>query len=138
MKLTKDVEMPRRSRRGDAGYDFYLPEDVVFKRGQKVTIDTGVAFDEGDIPDGCVMLLFPRSSLGSKYGLAFVNTVGVIDSQYRDTVKAPMHLLDPSVGRLRLEKGTRFMQGVIVPFVTMPNEIEPTEERKGGFGSTGV
>ena len=84
------------------------------------------------------MLLFPRSSLGTQYGLQFLNTVGVIDSGYRDTIKATMCVTDPTLDILRLKKGTRFMQGVIVPFATIPEEEPPTEERTGGYGSTGL
>lgn len=142
MIAVKDVELPRRARKGDAGYDFVLPEDVTFKesgkRPHKVTIDTGIMMEDGDIPEGHVMLLFPRSSLGTQYGLQFLNTVGVIDSGYRDTIKATMCVTDPTLDILRLKKGTRFMQGVIVAFATIPGEEPPTEERTGGYGSTGL
>ena len=137
MKAVKDVELPRRARKGDAGYDFFLPEEFRWKRGERITVDTGIMMEDGDIPEGHVMLLFPRSSLGTQYGLAFLNTVGVIDSGYRDTIKATMHCVDRTMDMLRLEKGTRFMQGVIVPFSTIPGEVPPTEERTGGYGSTG-
>lgn len=141
MKSTLGAPLPRRQRKGDAGYDLYLPEDVTFKESgmpaRNVTIDTGIIMEEGDIPYGAVMLLFPRSSLGTNYGLQLANTVGVIDSGYRDTIKATMRVTDPSVDILRLQKGDRFLQGVIVPYGTIYGEEEPAEERTGGYGSTG-
>ena len=142
MKSVFGKELPRRQRKGDAGYDFYLPEDVEFRETFPTEIDTGIIMEEGDIPDGYVMLLFPRSSLGTEYGLEFANSVGVIDSGYRGTIKAKMNVRYPmkrdgvSVPLVLLE-GTRFMQGVIVPFATIPNEMPPAEERDGGIGSTG-
>lgn len=138
MKSTLGAELPRRARNGDAGYDFFLPEDLELYRARPETIDTGIIMEEGDIPEGAVMLLLPRSSYGSKYGLHLVNTCGVIDSGYRGTIKARMEIMDPDTFFLKLKKGDRFMQGIIVPFLTIDGEIPPEEDRgEGGFGSTG-
>lgn len=136
MRAIKDVQLPRRMRKGDAGYDFVLPEDITFHGDEIVALDTGIAMEKGDIPENCVMLLFPRSSLGTRYGLSFTNVVGVIDSGYRDTIRAHMRCTIPTSEPVHLTKGTRFMQGVIVPFMTIPGEIEPEKDRDGGFGST--
>ena len=138
MKSTLNIPLPMRARKGDAGYDFFLPCSLTLKKGQRVMVDTGIIMEEGDIPEGYVMLLFPRSSSGSEYGLALANSVGVIDSHYRDTIKAKLWLNDPSVDGLRMSEGFRFMQGVLVPYGIIPSEIPPEEERNGGFGSTGA
>lgn len=138
MRSTLGAPLPRRSRLGDAGYDYFLPADLRIRKGWRVMVDTGICMEEGDIPEGYVMLLFPRSSSGSKYGLALANSVGVIDSGYRDTIKAKLWLNDPDVAALEMKKGERFMQGVLVPYGIIPTEIPPEEERDGGLGSTGA
>ena len=137
MKSLLGAPLPRRMKLGDAGYDFSLPENLTIKRGVRPTVDTGIIMEEGDIPEGFVMLLFPRSSTGFNYGLSLANTVGVIDTGYRDTIKAKLWLNDPNIEYIKMNKGDRFMQGVLVPFGTIPSEVPPEEERDGGLGSTG-
>lgn len=141
MRAVIDVELPRKMTTGSCGYDFYLPEDVVVRdraKGiYKATVDTGIIMEQGDIPPGCGMFLYPRSSLGTNYGLQLTNSVGVVDSDYRDTIKATIWALDPTLDILRLKKGDRFMQGVIQVCLSIPGEIPPTEIRTGGYGSTG-
>ena len=138
MKSTLNIPLPMRARKGDAGYDFFLPCSLTLKKGQRVMVDTGIIMEEGDIPEGYVMLLFPRSGSGSKFGLALANTVGVIDSGYRDSIKAKLWLNDPDTSGMDIPQGARFMQGVLVPYGIIPTEIPPEEERSGGFGSTGA
>ena len=137
MKSTLGAPLPARKRKGDCGYDFSLPEDVIIKRSQRPVIDTGIIMEEGDIPDGYFMMLVPRSSTGFNYGLSLANTCGIIDSGYRDTIKAKIWLNDPSMEILKLKKGERFMQGVLIPFGIIASEVPPEEERDGGLGSTG-
>lgn len=138
MKSTLGAPLPKRARKGDAGYDFFMPCDmeVWWNMGSSV-IDTGIAMEEGDIPEGYFMMLVPRSSLGSR-GMALMNTVGVIDSGYRDTIKARLIAHAQLEAPIKLEKGERFMQGILVPFGVIPSEEPPTEERSGGLGSTGA
>lgn len=138
MKSTLGAPLPRRARKGDAGYDMYLPEDLVIKKGQRPMIDTGIILEEGDIPEGHFAMIVPRSSTGSKYGLALANTMGIIDQGYRDTIKAKLWLNDPSMEILKLKKGDRFCQMILVPFGIIDSEEPPTEERDGGVGSTGA
>lgn len=138
MKSTFGAPLPRRARKGDCGYDLYLPEDLTIKKGQRPMIDTGIILEEGDIPEGHFAMIVPRSSTGSKYGLALANTVGIIDQGYRDTIKAKLWLNDPSMEILKLKKGDRFCQMILVPFGIIASEEPPTEERDGGVGSTGA
>lgn len=139
MRSLLGAPLPRRARRGDAGYDIFLPKDIEFipRNGRRLVLDTGICMEEGDIPDGHVGLILPRSSAGMKWGVSLMNTVGVIDSGYRDPIKLGLWLNDGSVDILRLKKGDRIAQMVIVPFATIPGEEPPTEERDGGVGSTG-
>lgn len=155
--ITDGVDMPRRATKGSAGYDFYAPHDIELRPGEWVDVDTGVKFDGKEMLkcpmtkstspskqlyetpwigewDHWVMLLFPRSGLGTKYGVRFRNTVGVIDMSYRDNIRACLTSDVP----VTIHKGERFMQGIVISFRMFADEIEPTEERKGGHGSTGA
>ena len=135
--------IPKRQTRGSCGYDFYAPEDIVLTPGEWTTIDTGVKFDGKesvvsliDYPvnlfqAGWFMLIVPRSGFGSQYGFRLRNTVGIIDMDYRDTIKATMTVDVPLTIK-------RFMQGIIMPFGIFEDEEVPQSERNGGYGSTGV
>ena len=138
MKSTLGAPLPRRARKGDCGYDVYLPEDLTIRKGQRPMVDTGIILEEGDIPDGHFAMIAPRSSTGSQYGLSLCNTLGFVDQGYRDTIKAKLWLNDPGMEVLKLKKGDRFCQMVLIPYGITPTEIPPEEERDGGLGSTGA
>lgn len=131
----EDIIVPKRATKGSAGYDFYLPYDISIKAKESVTVDTGIRCK---IEDGYVLSLYPRSSLGFKYGLQLRNTVGVIDSDYYNAdnyghIKAK--LINTGNEDITLEKGKAFMQGIFTKYY-LAEENEIREERKGGFGST--
>ena len=126
--------MPRRATPGSAGYDFYMPYDVTIHPGSTVVIDSGVSLEDGDLATNEVMCLFPRSSLGIQFGLRLKNTTGIIDSDYRDTIKIAL----TTDVKCTIQPGQRVMQGIIFKFGLIPNEIAPTTSRVGGIGSTGA
>jgi dUTP pyrophosphatase len=126
--------IPKRMKIGDCGYDVYLNEDIDFKAGEYQTIDTGVMLEDGDISSNCFVMVVPRSSMGMKYGLRLRNTIGIIDSGYRESIKASL-CTDVDV---YLNKGTRIMQMIVVPFGLIAAETSPTEIRVSGIGSTGI
>lgn len=139
----------RRMTTLSAGYDIPSPIDLVCKAGEEYVIDTGFKFTNDDViieasfyEDVCytnksrcfVGLLVPRSSLGVNYGFRMLNTIGVIDSDYRDTIKIPF-----TVSRdMEIKKGDRIAQLLIIPFAKLDKEPTPVGKRKGGFGSTDV
>lgn len=146
------VKMPRRGTTLSCGYDFFSPDTYELRPNEWTMIDTGVSLlgypenayispmnsKERFEPhpmwyDRWFMLLAPRSGLSTKYGFRLRNTVGIIDMDYRDTIKAMVTVDEPYT----LQKDEKFMQGIIIPFATFTGEIIPTEERKGGHGSTG-
>lgn len=125
---------PRRATRGSAGYDFIAPFDILIRPHSSVTFDTGVRVS---LDDDKVMLLFVRSSLGINKGITLANGTGVIDSDYRDTIKCK--LVNNSVDVVSISKGDRYMQGVIVKYFLLHGGLDDTdlEKRAGGIGSTG-
>ena len=135
MRTINDVKMPRRGTIGSAGYDFFAPCDVEVKAGEWVTVDTGVAFDGSEDCgfENWVFMIYPRSGLSTKYGMRIINTVPIIDQDYRDTIKVKII----AEKDFTINKDERYIQGVFTQFGILKDEIPPTELRKGGHGSTG-
>lgn len=130
----KNIKIPQRATIGSAGYDFSIPMEADLSN-ESVLFPTGI---RAKIAEGWVLLLFPRSGLGTKYGFKLDNTTGIIDSDYfyadnEGHIMAKVHTEKP----LRLGAGERFMQGVFVPFGIACNG-NTTLTRHGGFGSTGT
>ena len=102
-------------------------------------VGTGVAME---IPDGYVGLVFARSGLACKKGLAPANKVGVIDSDYRGEIKVALHNHNGSGDALVVENNERIAQISIVPYLKAEFEevetLEETDRGEKGFGSTGV
>ncbi len=121
-----------------AGADIYsLPGgNIEVKPGETVLIHTGIAME---IPEGYVGLIFARSGLASKRGLAPANKVGVIDSDYRGEIMVALH--NHSEKSAVVEGGERIAQISIVPFLkadfVISDELSSTVRGEGGFGSTG-
>ena len=131
--------MPRRATKKSAGYDVYSPVDMfavpISEGGEVYRIDTGLRLQDGDLKDDQVLFLMPRSSLGTKYMFRLAHTTGVIDADYRDTIKLAFVIEN---GTLEIKRGDRIAQFVILNYGTLPNEIPPVKDRNGGFGSTGA
>ena len=138
-KLNENATVPARATEGSAGADLYAvceSDFIEIPPHETVLVHTGFAFE---IPDGFVGLVFARSSLGTKRGLAPANKVGVIDSDYRGEVMVSLH--NHSNTLQRIDNGERIAQIVIVPFLkadfVLSDELDDTERGAGGFGSTG-
>ena len=135
-----DDLLPRRATPGSAGYDFFYPGKQMeyFPSNVKAVdayycIDTGIHLEEGDLQPDEVLLLMPKSGIGKRTGFYLSNTIGVIDSDYRDSIKC---YFNTEKGILDLRRGMAFMQGIIVKFGTFPQDRPVLEKREGGFGST--
>lgn len=137
VRLSDGTELPRYAHEGDAGLDLRITHDVTLNPGERATVGTGLAVE---IPQGCVGLVFPRSGLASKHGITLSNSVGVIDSGYRDEIGAT--LLNQSDETTTLGAGTRVCQLIVMPFVPCElvpcEELTETERGAAGFGSTGI
>ena len=132
------AKLPTYGSGCSAGADLYacLNEAVSIAPGQAFLIHTGIALE---IPEGCAGLIFARSGLASKKGLAPSNKVGVIDSDYRGEIM--VSLFNHSKEAQTVEPGERIAQLVITPYITakwnVTDELNETDRGKGGFGSTG-
>lgn len=137
-RLSDRAQLPQRGSADSAGADLraLIDQPQTIEPGQTVMLPTGLAFE---IPCGYVGLIFARSSLGSKRGLAPANKVGVIDSDYRGEVKVALH--NHSDQPQTIEPNERVAQLVVVPFLAAEfvesESLSDTDRGEGGFGSTG-
>lgn len=136
-KLKDNAVVPTRGSKYAAGADLYSAEnDLYIEDRQTVMIGTGIAME---IPEGYVGLVYARSGLACKEGLAPANKVGVIDSDYRGEIKVALY--NQSGQKKLVKKGERIAQIVIAPFLAPEfievNELDETDRGEGGFGSTG-
>lgn len=133
-KKLGEVKIPTYAKPGDAGMDFYLPDNVdIFPGINK--IDLKIAME---IPDGYVLFLKERSGISLGYGLEVL--AGVIDSGYRGSISVVVRNNDNK--SYFFERGSKIVQGVIlpIPIVELKEVDELSESERGnkGFGSTGV
>lgn len=137
-KLREDAHLPTYGSAEAAGADLYacLDETVTVEPGETVFIPTGIALE---VPKGCAGLIYARSSMGAKRGLAPANKVGVIDSDYRGQIMVALHNHSNSSQQVAL--GERIAQLLITPVLTpqyeQVEELSDTDRGAGGFGSTG-
>ena len=136
-KLMDGAVLPKYGTEFSAGADLVnAGEDVVIESGATAIIHTGIALE---IPTGLVGLIYARSGMATKRGLAPANKVGVIDSDYRGEIMVALH--NHSSQAQTIEKGERVAQIVITPYVVadfVEGDIDDTVRGAGGFGSTGT
>ena len=137
-KLRSEATLPTYGSAAAAGADLYacLEKEVTIPAGKTIFIPTGLAME---IPSGCAGLIYARSSMGTKRGLAPANKVGVIDSDYRGEVMVALH--NHNQDDQPVQPGERVAQLVITPVFTPgfeeTDDLTDTVRGIGGFGSTG-
>ena len=137
-KLRENATLPTYGSQWAAGADLYacLEAPVTIEPHQTVFVPTGLALE---VPMGCAGLIYARSSLGAKRGLAPANKVGVIDSDYRGEVMVALH--NHGTVSQTVAHGERVAQLLITPVLTPAyeeaSELSDTVRGEGGFGSTG-
>ena len=137
-KLNDNAVIPTYGTEFSAGADLYaLPgDDIVIPAHATVMIHTGLSME---IPEGYAGLIFARSGLASKRGLAPANKVGVVDPDYRGEFMVALH--NHTDSSAAVEPGERIAQLAIVPFLKAEfeeaDELTGTVRGAGGFGSTG-
>ena len=138
-KLSENAVIPTYGSEFSAGADLYacLEEKVIIEPGNTYLVKTGLAME---IPEGFAGLIYARSGLASKKGLAPANKVGVVDADYRGEIMVALH--NHSNVAASVESGERIAQMVIAPFLkaeySVVEELSDTVRGTGGFGSTGT
>lgn len=138
-KLNENAVIPECATSGSAGMDLSacIDSDVIIEPGEIRLIPTGIAA----APDTneCALMIYPRSGLASKFGIALANCVGVVDSDYRGEIKVP--LINHGHESFTVTHGMRIAQmimtPVIIPEIQVTDKLDETERNSGGFGSTG-
>ena len=136
--LREGAILPAYGSAEAAGADLYacLDTPVTIEPGKTAFIPTGIAMA---VPVGCAGLIYARSGLACKRGLAPASKVGVIDSDYRGEILVALH--NHGAEAQTVEHGERVAQMVITPVLTPAYEaadsLSETERNAGGFGSTG-
>ncbi len=135
-KLDEAAVLPTYGSASSAGADLYAAAEVTIASGQTVLVHTGLAME---IPEGLVGLIYARSGLATKRGLAPANKVGVIDSDYRGEIMVALH--NHGSCEQTVEAGERVAQMVFAPYFAaefcLTDELGQTDRGEGGFGSTG-
>lgn len=138
-KLDEKAVIPAYGSEYAAGADLYacLENDTDIQPGTTVVIPTGIAIE---LPLGYAGLIYARSGLATKKGLAPANKVGVVDCDYRGEVKVALH--NHSQSTQTVVPSERIAQLVITPYIaaefTVEDELSQTVRGSGGFGSTGT
>ena len=138
-KLTPNAIVPTYGTEYAAGADLYsgMTVPVTINAGATEFIKTGIAME---IPEGLVGLVYARSGMACKKGIAPANKVGVIDSDYRGEIMVALH--NHSQAPVTIEPGDRIAQLVLTPYITAQfvetEELSDTVRGEGGFGSTGT
>ena len=137
-KLRTGAKLPSYGTAEAAGADLYacLDNSVTLEPGESAFIPTGIALE---VARGCAGLIYARSGMACKRGLAPANKVGVVDSDYRGEITVVLH--NHGAVTQTIEHGERIAQFIITPVLTpaygFADELSDTQRDKGGFGSTG-
>ena len=137
-KLNENAVKPTYGTEFSAGADLYACEggEVAINPGETKLIHTGLSLQ---IPEGYAGLIYARSGIATKRGLAPAHQVGVIDSEYRGEIMVSLYNHSDSLQTIA--DGERIAQLVITPFLKVEyNETDTltdTVRGEGGFGSTG-
>lgn len=139
--IWEGIELPKRSTKGSAGYDFFFPfGHTEIPAGASLTIPTGI---KAYIEPNWVLFEVPRSSLGMNYRIQFDNTIGIIDSDYYNNPKNEGHIFVKITNDSRegltciFETQCKYCQGIFLPFgITFDDDADTV--REGGLGSTGA
>jgi dUTP pyrophosphatase len=133
--LHKAFIMPTKGTEQSGAYDIFMPEAGIASN-QAQLIGLGFA---AEVPLGCVAMLLPRSSYGTKYGIEVTNTCGIIDSDYRGEWKVAIRT--KFMTSMPWKAGDRLFQFLIVPVISpvlsLVTELGVTDRGTGGFGSSG-
>lgn len=131
----ENLSLPKRMTKDSAGYDFYLPKDVIMEKKSTCLVPTGCKVK---MKSGWVLLVFIRSGIALKHNLLLTNGVAVIDADYYNNEQNEGHIFlslrNDSDLPVTLKAGQRICQGIFVKYGVGKDKTNKT--RTGGFGST--
>ena len=147
-RLGTEFELPNYGKDGNAGIDLraMINKPIQLKRGNYVKIKTGLSVE---MPSTMVGFILPRSGLGIK-GLTIMNTVGVIDSNYRGELLVSLKYepfneqgIDEIIpDSYLINVGDRIGQILFMPVYTVSlvqvNQLNDSIRNSNGFGSSGL
>ena len=136
IELYETYNLPSRSTKNSAGYDFFALFDYTLKSGEIMKLPTGIrACMEGDD----VLFLIDRSSMGFKYNVRLTNQVGVIDADYYCSDNEGhiwIRIQNEGDKDYVVKKGEGMIQGIFMKYLKTDDDVESGNKRNGGFGST--
>ncbi len=130
--------IPRYAHPTDGGMDITCPQDMTIRAGATAIVPTGLKVA---VPEGWMLLVFPRSGVSVKTGLRVANSPGLIDAGFRDEVGIILH--NTGTEDFLITAGSRIAQFVLMPrtetcFTPVASVADIGDDRGGGFGHTGV
>ena len=138
-KVRENAKIPTRATSGSAGMDLYacIDEPITLKKGDKAVIPTGIAI--GLQNPQYAAFIYARSGLAIKHGIGLLNSVGVIDSDYRGEICVGVinQLKEPYTIQPFERIAQMVIQPVALPELVEVDELDDTDRGAGGFGSTG-
>ena len=136
VNLYDSYNIPKRSTKNSAGYDFESLYDFTLKPNEIIKIPTGI---KATMNSDEVLFIIVRSSMGFKYNVRLVNQVGVIDSDYYNNSDNEGHIFiklhNQGNKDYIVKKGEKICQGIFTKYLTVDNEEKIEKERISGFGS---
>lgn len=139
-KVHENAKIPTRTTEGSAGMDLYacIDEPITLNGGDKAVIPTGIAIGLDDIHYGA--FVYARSGLAIKHGIGLLNSVGVIDSDYRGEIcVGVINQIDKPYTIQPFERIAQMViQPVEIPELVEVERLDDTVRGAGGFGSTGT
>ena len=131
-----EIILPVRKTMYSAGYDFYLPFDIMLESNQIIRIPTGIKVQMNEDE---FFGIYVRGSIGFKYNIRMCNQVGIVDADYYNNNDNEGHIFiklqNESEKNVSLKKGDRIVQGIFQKYYIVDDD-DAEEKRKGGFGST--
>ena len=139
-KLRDNAKLPTRATEGSAGYDLYacIDKPLLLKKGDTAIIPTGIAIGLDD--PRYAAFIYSRSGIAIKHGIGLLNSVGVIDSDYRGEIC--VGVINQISEPYEIQPLERIAQMIIkpveLPELTEVSDLDETDRGAGGFGSTGT
>lgn len=135
----ENIKLPQQGSEFSMGVDFFMPYPIHLLPHNEMKVATGIRWICDDSADTMMgMMIFPRSGLGSKYGMRLKTTVGIIDSDYWTAPnEGEIYLIfeNPSDEEIELPAGKAIAQGIITTYY-IPSGAESNKPRVGGLGSS--